>query len=143
MFVYELGGCGFKSSCSQLTSDFASVLSKDFLNIQATIECGFTQKCVHVMIRTYNQNICLWHNFALWHCKKLAKWIKAKFKQYATGKKSSSFSLTFLLLSFFDLILNNREWGRINCPTFSFWKEKCYCLEIWHMYKVTWKLSKS
>ena len=29
--------------------------SKEFLDIQATIECGFTLKYVHDMIRTYSQ----------------------------------------------------------------------------------------
>ena len=32
-----------------------SMLSKKFLDIQATIECGFTLKHVHNMIRTYSQ----------------------------------------------------------------------------------------
>ena len=31
-------------------------MSKDFLDIQATIECGFTLKCVRDMIRTQSQN---------------------------------------------------------------------------------------
>ena len=34
------------------TSYFMPVSSKEFLNIQETIECGFTLKCVHDMIRT-------------------------------------------------------------------------------------------
>ena len=33
-------------------SDFVPVSSKEFLDIQATIECGFTLKCVHDMTRT-------------------------------------------------------------------------------------------
>ena len=37
------------------TSDFAPVLSKVFLDIQGTIECGFTLKRVRHMIRTYSQ----------------------------------------------------------------------------------------
>ena len=32
-----------------------SVSSKEFLDIQATIECGFTLKSVSDMIRTYSQ----------------------------------------------------------------------------------------
>ena len=32
-----------------------AVLSKKFLFIQATIECGFTLKCVRDMTRTYGQ----------------------------------------------------------------------------------------
>ena len=37
------------------TSDFAPASSKDFLDIQATIECGFTLKRLRDMIRTYSQ----------------------------------------------------------------------------------------
>ena len=36
------------------TSDFAPVSSKEFLDIQATIEPGFTLKRVRDMIRTYS-----------------------------------------------------------------------------------------
>ena len=36
------------------TSEFAPASSKEFLNIQATIECGFTLKHVHDMTRTYS-----------------------------------------------------------------------------------------
>ena len=38
-------------------SDFAPASSKEFLDIQATTECGFTLKRVHDMTRTYNSNI--------------------------------------------------------------------------------------
>ena len=40
-------------------SDFAPALSKEFLDIQATIECGFTLKRVRDMTRTYSQLIIL------------------------------------------------------------------------------------
>ena len=61
MFVYELSGSGFESSCSHLkTSDFAPASSKEVLDIQATIECGFTLKRVRDMIRTYIANIQIW-----------------------------------------------------------------------------------
>ena len=33
-------------------SDFPTILSKEFVDIQATIECGFTFKCVRDMTRT-------------------------------------------------------------------------------------------
>ena len=36
-------------------SDFAPASSKEFLEIQATIECGFTPKRVRDMTRTYSQ----------------------------------------------------------------------------------------
>ena len=39
-----------------LRSDFAPVLSKEFLDIQATIERRFTLKQVRGMIRTHNQD---------------------------------------------------------------------------------------
>ena len=52
MFVYELSGCGFQSRCCHLTSDMASALSKEFLDIHPTIECGFTLKRVRDMIIT-------------------------------------------------------------------------------------------
>ena len=35
-------------------SDFTPASSKEFLDIQATIECGFTLKRVRDMTRTYN-----------------------------------------------------------------------------------------
>ena len=35
-------------------SDFAPASSKEFLDIQATIECGFTLKLVRDMTRTYS-----------------------------------------------------------------------------------------
>ena len=37
------------------TSDFAPVSREEFLDIQATIDCGFTLKRVRDMIRTYSQ----------------------------------------------------------------------------------------
>ena len=36
-------------------SDFAPASSKEFLDIQATVECGFTLKRVRDMTRTYSQ----------------------------------------------------------------------------------------
>ena len=39
-------------------SDFAPASSKEFLDIQATIECGFTLKRVRDMTRTYSQRQC-------------------------------------------------------------------------------------
>ena len=38
-------------------SEFAPASSKEFLDIQATIECGFTLKRVRDMIKTYSQNL--------------------------------------------------------------------------------------
>ena len=44
VFGYELSGCGFKCSCSYLTSDITPASSKEFLDAQATTECRFTLK---------------------------------------------------------------------------------------------------
>ena len=56
VFVYKLWGCGFQSSCCHLKFKFFSpVLIKEFLDIEATIECGFTLKRVLDMIRKYSQ----------------------------------------------------------------------------------------
>ena len=37
------------------TSDFAVVLSKEFIDTQATPECGLSLKRVHDMTKTYRQ----------------------------------------------------------------------------------------
>ena len=52
VFVYELSGSGFESRCSHLNSYFVPASSKEFLDIQATIEYGFTLKRVRDMGRT-------------------------------------------------------------------------------------------
>ena len=36
-------------------SDFAPASSKEFLDFQATIECGFTLTCIRDMTRTYSK----------------------------------------------------------------------------------------
>ena len=38
-------------------SDFTPASSKEFLDIQATIECGFTREGVRDMARTYSQGV--------------------------------------------------------------------------------------
>ena len=43
------------------TSDFAPALSNEFLDIQATIECGFTLKHVRGMTRRYNAKQLILH----------------------------------------------------------------------------------
>ena len=52
LIVYELSGCGFESSYSQL--DFAPASSKEILDIQATIKCGFTLKRISDMTKRYS-----------------------------------------------------------------------------------------
>ena len=53
MSVYELRGCGFESSCSHLNLWFHVCFKQD-IDIQATIECGFSLKCLRDMIRAYS-----------------------------------------------------------------------------------------
>ena len=53
VFIYEPCGCGSESRCCQ---DIATVLSKEFLDIQATTECRFTLKRVREMIITYSHS---------------------------------------------------------------------------------------
>ena len=53
--VYKLSDCGFQSCCCHLNLRFSTCLSKEFLDIQAAVECRFTLKLVHDMIMTYSQ----------------------------------------------------------------------------------------
>ena len=46
---------GWRPVAVNYTSDIAAVSSKEVLDIQATIECGFTLKHVRDMIKTYIQ----------------------------------------------------------------------------------------
>ena len=55
VFFHELSGCGFDSNLMfKWTSDFAPAPSKEFLDIQTTIECEFSLKRVRDMIKTYS-----------------------------------------------------------------------------------------
>ena len=45
----------FYPRCCHLTSHIAPALSNEFLDIQTTMECRFTLKCVSDMIITYSQ----------------------------------------------------------------------------------------
>ena len=53
VFVYELSGCGFESRCSHSNFRYCTCFRKEFLDIQAIIEFGFTLKHVTDMVRTY------------------------------------------------------------------------------------------
>ena len=65
MFIYKLSGSGIMFSCSHLNFRFNTCF-KEFLDIQATIECWFTLKCICDMTRTYSQK-----KWWLWWCKML------------------------------------------------------------------------
>ena len=51
----EVTATGLKTSCSYFTFRFRACFEKEFLDIQATIECGFTLKHVRDMTRRYSQ----------------------------------------------------------------------------------------
>ena len=55
VFAYELSACGLESSCSHLNFRFRAGFEQWVPSHSATIECGFTLKCVRDMIRTYSQ----------------------------------------------------------------------------------------
>ena len=52
MFVYELIGVSLSPVAVTEKLDIAPVLSKEFFDILEKIECGFTLKRVHDMIKT-------------------------------------------------------------------------------------------
>ena len=52
--VYELCGCEFESPYCHLNFRYVPVSSKEFLDIQATLECWFILKRVRDMIIAYN-----------------------------------------------------------------------------------------
>ena len=54
VLVYKLNSCGFKSHCSHLDFRYHAS-SKEFLDIEATIECKFTLKYECDMIRIYSR----------------------------------------------------------------------------------------
>ena len=54
--LYHLVVVGSSPVAVTSISDFAPASSKEFLDIQATIECGFTLKRVRDMIRTYSHD---------------------------------------------------------------------------------------
>ena len=58
MFVGELSSCGLQFCWSHLNWDVVLVSTKGFLDIQATIECGFSLKRVRDVISTYSQMYC-------------------------------------------------------------------------------------
>ena len=55
VFVYQLSGCGFESRCSHWNLSCRTFLSKEFLDIQSTMKCGFT---LRNMIITCSQMHC-------------------------------------------------------------------------------------
>ena len=54
VFVHELSGCGFKSSCSHWNLSFRACFEQGVPWNSGNIECGFTLKRVRDMIRTYS-----------------------------------------------------------------------------------------
>ena len=66
VFVYELSGSEFESSCSHLDFIFRACFEQGILDIQATIEYGFTLKRVRDVTRTYSkgfQSSIYWNEY--------------------------------------------------------------------------------
>ena len=55
LFGYELSVCGFASRCTHLKLRYHACSKQGVLEIQASIKCGFTLKCVGDMILKYSQ----------------------------------------------------------------------------------------
>ena len=55
VFVYELSGCGFESSCIHLHFRFRACFEQGAPWHSDTIECGSTLESVRDMIRTWSQ----------------------------------------------------------------------------------------
>ena len=55
MFVYELSSSGFESCPGHLNLHIVPIYGKEFIDIQANIERGFTLKHLCEMIGTYSQ----------------------------------------------------------------------------------------
>ena len=78
-------------------SDFAPVLSEEFLDIQATIGCGFIRKSVRDMTRTYSQSI---RNFNFLKCKEFSRLDIFYFSSFgfkSTGPHFRKYKKSFLL----------------------------------------------
>ena len=67
MFFINLVVLGALSVAVTETADTTPVLSKEFLNTQATIECRFILKPVHDMTRTYSHIVCLFYYMYIGH----------------------------------------------------------------------------
>ena len=64
VFGYKLSGCGFKSPSNHLNFRYRACFEQGVLDIKTTVECGFTLKCIHDMIRTSSQS---WSEILSWN----------------------------------------------------------------------------
>ena len=94
--------------------NFAPASSKEFLDIQATIECGFTLKCVHDTIRTYNQmhrtDKYSQHSSIIWPV-----WLNGWVFVYELNGCGFESSCSHLKVRYISQHLNNPSWFHINC----------------------------
>ena len=98
-------------------SDIASVSSKDFLNIQTTIECRFTLKCVRDMIRTYNPWLLVFQFNFSFRSFSFTLWIWNTFCCIVSLCISSK-SVSPIFNFWPSIILSFSSWCHF-CPTFS------------------------
>ena len=83
VFVYELSGCGFESSCSHLTFRYCACFELGVPYIQATTECRITLKRVCDMITTRSPTYTL--VLLITAIKQLLTIIKSWFKSQLFG----------------------------------------------------------
>ena len=91
------------------TSYCAAISSKEFLDIQATIECGFSLKCVGDMTRTYGQmdraDKYSEHSSIIW-----SVWPNVWVFVYKLSGSRFVFSCSHLNLRFFDCAEQGLPW---------------------------------
>ena len=110
VLVYELTGCGFVTRWCHLNFRYRAWSSKEFLDNQATIECGFSLKRVCDMIITYSQmhrTDNSQHSSIIW-----VVWLKGWVFVYelsGCGFKSRCCHLNFRYGAFFEQVLSH--WG--------------------------------
>ena len=93
VFVYRLSSCWFEFRCSHLTFRYRTCSNQGVLDIQATIECRFTLKCIRDMIVTYTQMHCTDKysqiTTQLNHLASLVKWLNVSLRtSWLCGLKS-------------------------------------------------------
>ena len=98
VFVYKLSGCGFESGCSHLNFRFCTCFEQEFLDIQATIECGF-------MIRTYSH---IRRNILSKYCKAIIRFCINNSLYIVYNKLSLSKKVLLVVESAAHLVQSNK-----------------------------------
>ena len=113
VFVYELSGSRFESSCSHLNFRFCAWFEQGILDIQATIECGFTLKRIRGMTKTYSKkNRTGKYSEYLNHLASLAIWLIVclRTKWFWVRDQLQSMIFIFLLYVILNAYYINNFW---------------------------------